>query len=509
MFGTNRMTPASLQDAFRFGIRFPGLKSGANRRDAFSILPALCLSALFLLFTSASAADPSSPKGYAEVRHPNILFILVDDLGWKDLGSYGHEIHDTPNIDALANQGMRFTNAYAACPICGPSRAAILTGKFPSNTGYVDNYISQNIGGKLSRTPSGKLKGIKYKNPSFMKLKETTLAEAFQTGGYQTGFLGKWHLTDSDNARLPTDQGFDVNVAGGLWGSPRGMTGFFSPYQMAHLKDGPKGEYLPDRLTSEAIQVMDNFAKNDKPWLLYMSYYTVHAPFHSKPEKTKKYAGEKVKNARYAGMVDSMDENVGRLLDWLEEKGLRENTVVVFTSDNGGHMPATNIEPLRSYKGSLYEGGIRVPCIIDWPGVTKPESVSDTPIHGVDFYATLLAIAGLPQQPDQHQDSVNLVPLLKGESDFERGPMIWHYPVGVPHMAHSHPGSVIREGDWKFLRFYADGREELYNLKDDIGETKNLVATMPEKAAELKAKLDATLKAHEAIIPIAVPAKPW
>ncbi len=444
----------------------------------------------------------------ASSQPPNVLFILVDDMGWQDLGCYGNDVFETPNLDKLAEGGMRFTNAYAACPICGPSRAAILMGKFPSTSGYVDNYISQNKDGKLSRTPSGNLKGIKYKNPSFMKLKETTLAEAFKKGGYQTGFIGKWHLTDSDKARLPTDQGFDVNVAGGTWGSPRGRTGFFSPYQMAHLKDGPKGEYLPDRLTSEAIQLMDNFARNDKPWLLYMSYYTVHAPFHSKPEKTKKYAGEKVKNARYAGMVDSLDENVGRLLECLDKNKVRDNTIVVFTSDNGGHVAASDIEPLRSYKGSLYEGGIRVPCIIDWPGVTKPGAVSDAPIHGVDFYATLLAMTGLPQQPDQHQDSVNFVPLLKGESDFERGPMIWHFPVGVPHIAHSHPGSVIREGDWKYLRFYADGREELYNLKDDIGETKNLIAAMPEKAAEMKAQLDGMLKANNAIIPTDVPAKP-
>ena len=208
-------------------------------------------------------------------------------------------------------------------------------------------------------------------------------------------------------------------------------------------------------------------------------------------------------------MVESLDENVGRLLDWLDESGSRENTIIVFTSDNGGHLPATNIEPLRSYKGDLYEGGIRVPCIIDWPGVVKPESVSDAPIHGVDFYATLLAMAGLPLQPDHHQDSVNLVPLLKGEDpNLQRGPMIWHYPVGVPHIAHSHPGSVIRDGDWKFLRFYADGREELYNLKDDIGETKNLLAAMPEKAAELRAQLDAVLQDHNATIPITVPEKP-
>ena len=408
---------------------------------------------------------------------PNVLFILVDDMGWRDLACYGHEIHETPNIDKLAAGGMRFTDAYAACPICAPSRAAIMTGKFPSNTGFVDNFISETKGKTLGRS----------KTRQFMKLKEVTLAEALKAGGYQTGFLGKWHLTSDIESRLPTDQGFDVNVAGSFWGHP--LKGYFSPYQMPNLKNGPKGEYLTDRLTTEAIRVMDDFSRKDKPWMLYMSYYTVHGPFHSKPEKTKKYANKarqmkaKLKNAAYAGMVDSLDENVGRLLDWLDEKGLRKNTIVVFTSDNGGMVRATNNRPLRSYKGDLYEGGIRVPCIIDWPGATKPGSVSSAPVHGVDFFATLLAMTGLPLQPKNHQDSVNLVPLLKGtksDSAFKRAPMVWHVPVGVPHIPHSKPGSVIRDGDWKYLRFYEDGREELYNVKDDIGETKNLIKTAPE-----------------------------
>ncbi len=434
---------------------------------------------------------------------PNVLFILVDDMGWRDLACYGHEIHETPNIDKLAAGGMRFTNAYAACPICAPSRAAIMTGKFPSNTGFVDNFISQMKGTQLARS----------KENQFMKLKDVTLAEALKASGYQTGFLGKWHLSASNEIRLPTEQGFDVNVAGCTWGHP--VKGYFAPYKIPAkgFIEGPKGEYLTDRLTSEAIQMMDDFSKQDKPWLLYMSYYTVHGPFHSKPEKTKKYAAKarqakvKLKNPAYAGMVESLDENVGRMFDWLDEKGLRKNTIIIFTSDNGGMVRATENRPLRSYKGDIYEGGIRVPCIFDWPGVTKPGSVSDTPIHGVDFYATLLAMTGLPQQSEHHQDSVNLVPLLKGDTEFDRGPMVWHYPVGVPHIAHSKPGSVIRTGDWKYLRFYEDGREELYNLRNDIGETNNLVASMPEKAAEMKAQLDAVLKAHNAKIPTSVPAK--
>ena len=436
---------------------------------------------------------------------PNVLFILVDDMGWRDLGCYGHEVHETPHIDKLASQGIRFTNAYAACPICGPSRAAIMTGKYPSRTGYVDNFISQINGNTLERSPDN----------DYMKLEEITLAEALKAGGYQTGFLGKWHLSASNEVRLPTDQGFDVNVAGSSWGHP--LKGYFAPYELPSpgFKEGPKGEYLTDRLTTEAIRVLDEFSERESPWLLYLSYYTVHSPFDSKPEKTKKYdekarkAKVELKNPAYGGMVESLDENVGRLLDWLDDEGLRKDTIIIFTSDNGGMIRATENLPLRSYKGDIYEGGIRVPCIIEWPGIIKPGSVSNKAIHGVDFYATLLAMTGLPQRPEHHQDSVNFVPLLTGEDpNLQRGPMIWHYPVGVPHIAHSYPGSVIHDGDWKYLRFYEDGREELYNLKNDIGETNNLLALMPDKAVEMKTRLDTTLNAHGATIPNAVPAKP-
>jgi len=427
----------------------------------------------------------------AESSKPNVLFILIDDLGWKDIAIYGNKIHETPNLDELAARGMRFTNAYAACPICGPSRAAIMTGKFPSNNGFFDNFVSQNKNGKLSRTETR----------SSLKLEEYTLAEAFKDGGYQTGFIGKWHLTNNNESHLPTDQGFDINIAGGWWGHPRGKSGFFSPYQMAHLEDGPKGEYLTDRLTTEAIQTMDTFSKKDQPWFLYMSYYTVHSPFHSKAQKTKKYsakakaAGLKKFNAKYAGMVDSMDENIGRLIDWLEEKKLRKNTIVVFTSDNGGMIKAHHNKPLRSYKGDLYEGGIRVSCIVDWPGVTKAGSVSDVPVSGVDFYSTLLAMTGTENKA-KNLDSVNLVPVLKGDESFKRGPMVWYYPVGVPHIKHSKPGSVIRDGDWKYIHFYDDNRKELYNLKTDIGETNNLIKTNPEKASELANQLAKILKSH-------------
>ena len=416
-------------------------------------------------------------QSYASADEPpNILFILVDDMGWRDLSCYGNEVFETPNLDKLAKQGMRFTNAYAACPICGPSRAAIMTGKFPSTSGYVDNYVSETKGGILQRT----------QERSHLELEAVTLAESLKTGGYQTGFLGKWHLTNNDETHLPTDQGFDVNIAGGWKGHPH--DGYFSPYKLAHLDDGPKGEYLTDRLTTEAIGVLDRFSQKDAPWLLYVSYYTVHAPFHSKPEKTKKYAAKKARNPKYGGMMESMDENIGRMLSWLDQKGLRENTIIFFTSDNGGYKPATHNTPLRGHKGDLYEGGIRVSCIAEGPGVAQGV-VSDTPIHGTDYYATLLELAGIEKKPELAPDSVSLVPLLKGDTKFNRGPMFWHYPVAKPLTPLSEPGSVVRDGDWKYIYFYSDGRSELYNLNDDIGETKNLAALNPKKAKKMKKKM--------------------
>ncbi|NQY09300.1 MAG: sulfatase [Flavobacteriales bacterium] len=418
---------------------------------------------------------------------PNILFILVDDMGWSDLGVYGNKIHETPQVDKLAAAGMRFTNAYASCPICGPSRHAIMTGKFPSRTGFIDN-----------------LSDRKNRVRQFMKLKEFTFAEALKDSGYQTGFVGKWHLTDETNSHLPDVQGFDINIAGSSWGFP--MEGFFSPYQMPNLKESPKDEYLTDRLTTEAIQVMEDFSKKAAPWLMYMSYYTVHSPYHAKEEKIEKYvekaraAGKENFNSKYAAMVESMDENVGRLLTWLDEKDLRKNTIIIFTSDNGGSHRATTNAPLRGYKGEVYEGGIREPLIVDWPGVTKPGSICNAPVHSTDFYPSILEMAGLPLLPEQHQDGTSIVPALKGSKSFDRGPQLWFFPVDLGR-DHNEPAAAIRIGDWKLIQFYNGKGPELYNLNTDISETNNLLKSNPEKATELQAKMDAMLEAHQAKIP--------
>ena len=430
----------------------------------------------------------------------NVVFILADDLGWRDLGCYGHKIHETPHIDRLASQGMRFTDAYAACPVCGPTRASIMSGRYPSRTGYTHNWLPPDNVEFFNQ-------GMPTNRPAFMKLEETTLAEALKAGGRQTAFVGKWHL--GRKPYYPQHQGFDVNVAGNHRGHPH--KGYFSPYHMEHLKNGPKREYLTDRLTSEAIRVMEDFSRNDKPWLMYLSYYTVHAPFHAKAEKVRKYkakarqANVKKLNANYAAMVESLDENVGRILRWLEERGLREDTILIFTSDNGGFHAATHNRPLRGYKGQLYEGGIRVPWIVQWPGVTKPGSVCNKPVISTDFYPTILEMTGQALRPKQHLDGVSLVPMLKGNPEFDRGPMIWHYPHYLPRH-HAKPGSAIRIGDWKLIQSYEDGRQELYNLKRDIGEKNNLAKRMPQKAAELKARLDAMLKEHGAKIPSPNPA---
>lgn len=447
------------------------------------------LPAIFVFATFSIAAGEANKSQF-----PNIIFILADDLGWRDLGCYGHEIHGTPNIDKLASDGMRFTDGYAASPGCGPTRASILSGKYPSRTRYTHNWLPPN---PQEQPFWGE--GMPRTKHAFMKLEELTLAEALKDSGYQTAVVGKWHLGEAPF--YPRRQGFDVNVGGSHWGHP--YEGYFSPYQMPNLKDGPKGEYLPDRLTREAINVLEEFCRSSKPWLMFMSYYTVHGPIQGKSEKIAKYKQKLLRmraegfNAEYAAMVESLDENVGRLIQWLDDKKLRENTVVIFTSDNGEWVQATTNKPLRSYKGHLLEGGIRVPWIVSWPGLTRPGSICREPVISTDFYPTILDALGLMLRPEQHRDGVSLEPILRGDSDFERGPLVWHYP----HVRISKPGSAIRSGDWKLIYYYQDGRRELYNLNEDIGESYDLAGRLPNKAAAMKARLDAMLRAQGAMIP--------
>jgi len=446
----------------------------------------------------------------------NFVFFLIDDLGWTDLGCYGSTFYETPNIDKLASEGMRFTDAYAACPVCSPTRASIVAGKYPARLG-----ITQWIGGPNEPTP--------YRH--YLPLEEVTIAEALKEAGYATGFIGKWHLAtrEPDRAKYyPDKQGFDINIGGDFSGSP---PTYFWPYKKNNRElemmppGGAEGEYLTDRLTDESLKFLD--ANKGRPFLLYLSHYAVHAPIESKQTLTDKYKTKAKKlpepigprfqpvygryqtrlvqdNPAYAGMVKSVDESIGRVLNKLDELGVTENTAVIFMSDNGGLSTVprggpTSILPLRAGKGWLYEGGIREPMIIKWPGVVRAGSTCSEPVTSTDFYPTMLQMADLPLKPEQHVDGVSLVPLLKGEDRLNRKAIYWHYPHY--HGSGNRPSGAVRVGDYKLIEWYEDNSIELYNLKNDIGEKQNLASQMPEKAAELRQMLHTWRKQMNAKMP--------
>ena len=439
------------------------------------------------------------------VRRPNVLFILADDLGWRDLGCYGSTFYETPNIDRLARQSMRFTDAYAACPVCSPTRASILTGKYPQRVAATDYF---GAAGPDKWRRNTRLLPAPYSDR--LPLEEVTLAEAFKEAGYATFFAGKWHL--GPEGFWPENQGFDINMGGTDKGGPYGGNKYFSPYGNPRLPDGPPGEHLPDRLAAETVKFIES--SKDKPFFAYLSFYSVHTPLMARPDLRAKYE-QKARSVRhegpawvpegsrlarqvqdhavYAGMVEAMDQAVGKVLAALDRLGLADNTIVIFTSDNGGlstseGSPTSNV-PLRAGKGWLYEGGIRVPLIIRWPGVTAPGSVCGQPVTSTDFYPTLLEVAGLPLRPAQHLDGVSLVSLLRGTGAPEREGIYWHYPhYGNQGGA---PGGAVRAGDWKLIEWYEDGRLELFNLKEDIGEKVNLADKHPQIARELHEKLKA------------------
>jgi len=460
---------------------------------------------------AAAAILPGRARG-APPKRPNFVFFLVDDLGWKDLGCYGSTFYDTPNLDRLAASGMRFTDAYAACPVCSPTRASIMTGKYPARLGITDW-----IPGRRPR--NRKLLGPPI--PNQLALEEVTIAEALKEAGYRTFFAGKWHL--GGQGFFPEQQGFDINKGGHHRGSPPG--GYYSPYKNPKLEDGPAGEYLTDRLAAESCRFLQAHAK--EPFLLYLSFYTVHTPIQACKRHLERYkkkadalpplngpAQIKERNGwtkvrqdlpDYASMVHAMDENVGRVLGVIDRLGLADDTVVVFMSDNGGlstlakrGFPTSNL-PLRAGKGWCYEGGIREPMIIRAPGVTRPGSTCGVPVTSTDFYPTMLELAGLPPRPDQHVDGLSLVPLLKGSKTLPREAIYWHYPHY--HGSTWAPGAAVRAGDWKLIEFYDEGTVELYNLATDIGERRNLAKQMPRKRDELLGLLHAWQKRVGAKMP--------
>lgn len=446
---------------------------------------------LLLLAPLAELHAADAPK-----QKPNIILFLIDDLGWRDLGCQGSTFYQTPNIDRLAKEGVRFTDAYAACAVCSPTRAAVLTGKYPARLLLTDWLPSGRWEPKAKLREGRFLRGL--------PVEEITLAEALREGGYRTASIGKWHL-GSEPFSLPEHHGFDVNIAGNAHGAPGS---YFFPYagdwkipatgQRAKwnvLPDGQEGEYLTDRLTDEAVKFLRE--SKDKPFFLYFPHYGVHTPLQAKADMIAKYEripeAERQGKPEYAAMVESVDVSVGRVMAALKELSLDSNTVILFTSDNGGFYNATNNTPLRANKGAYYEGGIRVPLIIKWPSVAKAGSVVNTPVTSTDFYPTCLAAAGLPARPNQHQDGVNLQSVLTGEGSLPARSLFWHYPHYNEHPS-SVPSSVIRKGPWKLIQTFDPEGIELYNLSDDLSETKNLIAEQTAKVDELRRELEAWRK---------------
>jgi arylsulfatase A-like enzyme len=435
---------------------------------------------LRLLATATPLQDQTSP---------NIVFILVDDLGWSDLQSYGNQKYLTPHLDAMASRGMRFTDAYAAGPVCSPTRASIMTGKYPAR---ID----------LTNWPRG-LGGAPSKR--HLRLSEVTIAEALKQAGYATGMVGKWHL--GGPKYFPKKQGFDVAIGAPHGGTPWG--GYYLPNRL-DLPGAEDGEYLTDHLTDAGIEFIE--ANKDRRFFLYQSYYSVHVPIEGRIDLVAEHEARARKlglqlNAHYAAMIQSVDEGVGRILSALDRLELTARTVVLFFSDNGGstHLlgkknDITSNLPLRMGKGYLYEGGIRTPLIVQYPPLVAAGSVSSEQVISTDFYRTILELVGVDAMPEQHVDGVSIVPLLEDPTARLGRPAIYFH---FPHRSQNGggPASAIRVGDFKLIEFLGRGRLELYNLEEDIGESRNLAETAPAKAEELHSMLVAWRKSVDARMP--------
>ena len=430
---------------------------------------------------------------------PNIVVIMADDLGWRDLHCYGNEQIDTPFLDQLAAEGMRFTDAYAAAPVCSPTRAAMMTGLAPARL-RLTNHAPGNPDGFA-------LPGSDLQEPETVRhlaLSYTTIAERLSAAGYATGHVGKWHLSyvnprgcaQLDQRELyPEKQGFDVNIGGNSSGGP---PSYFSPYRNSTLKDGAAGEYLPSRLADEAM----NFVRSnrDRPFFLNWWPYSVHYPMQAPAELIAKYRQRKeVKDPVYAAMIEGMDAAIGGFLKQLDEAGLRDNTLILFKSDNGGY--SGDNRPLRGFKGTLYEGGLRVPWIVRWPGRVPAGSICATPVISTDCYPTLLEAAGVQPVPGSTLDGRSLIPLFEQKPGFDRDAIFFHYPNYAFHKK-NRLGSAMRAGDFKLITYYDNGELELYRLSSDIGEEVNLSQQHPEIVRQLKDKLDAWLRQTDARLPV-------
>ena len=452
-------------------------------------------------------------------KKPNVLFILADDYGYHDLSIMGSKFYETPNIDRIGKEGMIFTDGYAACQVCSPSRASIMSGKFPARHGITD-WIGAPTGEEWRKAGrSNKLLPPEYVHS--LNKDYITLPEAMKEAGYKTFFAGKWHL--GEKGSWPTDHGFDINKGGWDVGSPNG--GYFAPWINPNLESGPDGENLTLRLAKETVNFMK--ANKDTAFFAYLSFYAVHGPIQTTKERWAKYREKAEKsgiaktgfkmghflpirqvqdNPIYAGLVETMDDAVGIVLNALDELGLADNTIVIFTSDNGGVVSSdsysTSNLPLRGGKGYQFEGGIREPYFIKVPGMTLNGKKCNTPVSGTDFYPTILDLIGAKLKPKEHTDGVSLVPLLKGKNIAER-PLIWHYP----HYGNQggEPSSIIRLGDWKLIHYYEDGHEELYNLRSDLEEKNNVAEQNKELVTKLSTELFAMLDEMGARYPVKDP----
>lgn len=464
---------------------------------------------LIALLLGAQIAAGAWAAGAAD--KPNVILFLVDDLGWTDTASFGSDFYETPNIDRLAAEGLRLTAAYAASTVCSPTRAALMTGMYPART-----HLTDWIDGMWEHLPAQRRQALPLMPPDWTKRLEhryVTLAEALKADGYRTALVGKWHLSPvSVDAAVvepyyPERQGFDVNIAGNQWGEPGS---YFAPFRLkgysgleARVERFPAeaevtSPYLTDMLTDQAVALIQRW--RDQPFFLFLSHYAVHAPFEGRQDLLDKYRGKDAagrghRDPVYAAMVEAMDQSLGRVREALVHAGIAERTIIVFTSDNGGltYLPGpTDNAPLRGGKGSPYEGGVRVPALVLWPGVTPSGAASEQPVISPDWYPTILAMTGSGGDAEHNRalDGVSLVPMLRNpQHDLGRDAIYWHYPHY--HAGGSTPYSAIRRGPWRLIEFYENQRLELYDLDRDPGEANDLTAQRPDQAAELRGRLAA------------------
>ena len=434
-------------------------------------------------------------------KRPNILFVLIDDLGWMDLHVQGNTAVHTPNIDRLASEGMRFTDNYAAAPVCSPTRAAILTGLSPARLAITNHLPDQ------SRFTPDNPKVLPAKTLDHLSLEHVTIAERLQKAGYATGFIGKWHLSGPGKGKPefePTAQGFEMNIGGCGYGGP---PTFFDPYRIPNLEPRQEGEYLPERLADEALGFMKEQNEAGDPFMLFLWNYTVHWPMEAPEALLRKYAshgGAGLNDPRYGAMIEAMDQSIGRVLKGLDEMGLREETIVIFTSDNGGFGGVADNRPLREEKGYLYEGGIRVPLIVRWPGKIESGVESAEPVISMDLYPTLLEAVGL-EIPNK-LDGESLMPILQETGKLQRDSLFFHYPNYAFHRG-NRLGSAMRQGPYKLIENFDDGSLELYHLGNDLSETKNLAPSEPERASRMAKRLSHWREESGARLPIPVVSK--